>query len=439
MSKFVPYSVYKDPGADWIKKIPKDWRLAPMWTMFTRVKRTGFHDEELLSVYRDYGVIPKSSRSDNFNKASEDLSTYQLVCPGDLAVNKMKAWQGSLAISGIRGIVSPAYFVYRGHHSSDSRYVHYLLRSALYAQLYMSRSKGVRVNQWDIDPDAFSRMEVLQPPVADQSAIATFLDQETNRMDTLIAKKSRFIELLQEKQQALITRAVTRSLNPDALMKDSGVEWIGDVPAHWNTARLRNLTTSISTGPFGTTLGKDDYVTDGIPVINPSHITDSGCSPDPEVTVSEKKAAQLTFWSLRAGDLITARRGELGRSAVIRQFEEGWICGTGSARIRTDQSVLLSEYLHAVLHTNYTRQWLIQHSAGSTMANLNEKILGGLPIPFPPSLSEQKAITQRIEVDQKRLSSLITKTQRSIELLQERRAALITAAVTGQIDLREAA
>lgn len=126
------YAEYKDSGVEWLGEIPSHWSTRPLWTLFQRSKRVGHEAEQLLSVYRDHGVVPKNSRSDNNNKPSDDLSPYQLVCPGDLAINKMKAWQGSVAISRHRGIVSPAYFVYEVRHEEDSRYLHYLMRSPRY-------------------------------------------------------------------------------------------------------------------------------------------------------------------------------------------------------------------------------------------------------------------------------------------------------------------
>jgi type I restriction enzyme, S subunit len=149
--------------------------------MFRRTKRTGHASEPLLSVYRDFGVIYKASRDDNFNKPSDDLGLYQLVEPGDLAINKMKAWQGSVAISEIRGIVSPAYFVYKSLHVENNEYLHYLFRSAQYVAGYFSISKGIRINQWDLEPEYHSRLPVLMPPPDEQRVIAAFLDRETAR------------------------------------------------------------------------------------------------------------------------------------------------------------------------------------------------------------------------------------------------------------------
>lgn len=149
MSHYKPYPAYKDSGVEWLGKVPEHWGIVPLCSVFEREKSVGHETEELLSVYRDYGVIPKTSRDDNNNKASEDLSTYQLVEPGNLVTNKMKTWQGSIAISQFRGIVSPAYFVYRHKHEESAEYFHHLFRSLPYITGYMSASEGVRVNQWD--------------------------------------------------------------------------------------------------------------------------------------------------------------------------------------------------------------------------------------------------------------------------------------------------
>ncbi|WP_272961487.1 restriction endonuclease subunit S, partial [Alcanivorax jadensis] len=196
---FPKYLDYKKSGHDWLGDIPSAWRIVPLWSLFSRVKRTGFADEELLSVYRDHGVIPKASRSDNFNKPSDDLSAYQLVAIDDLAINKMKAWQGSVAISEYRGIVSPAYHVYVAKHAECSRYLHYLFRSMEYIAGYLANSKGIRVNQWDLEPQQHSRMPVILPSPSEQKTIAAFLDHETAKIDALIAEQQRLIELLKEK------------------------------------------------------------------------------------------------------------------------------------------------------------------------------------------------------------------------------------------------
>ncbi len=221
---------------------------------------------------------------------------------------------------------------------------------------------------------------------------------------------------------------------PYPAYKDSGVEWIGPVPEHWSLGRLRDFVRTISTGPFGTALGSDDYVSNGVPVINPSHIVESGCVPDATVTVDQDKASQLAFWAMRPGDVVTARRGELGRAAIIGDQQAGWICGTGSIRITPDASKIASEYVHATLQADYARRWLELRSVGSTMPNLSEKLIGELPMAVPPTVQEQQSLLRRSAEEAARIDALITKKTRSIELLKEKRHALITHAVTKGLD-----
>ena len=236
--QFKQYPSYKNSGVEWLGDVPEHWQQKPIWSLFKRIKRTNFPTERLLSVYRDYGVIPKDSRDDNHNRASEDLTPYQLVCANDLVINKMKAWQGSIAISELRGIVSPAYYIYQPKAEYHSKYIHFLIRSAYYIQSYKNYSKGIRVNQWDLESEAFTHIDLLLPSLDEQQKIVAFLDTETTRIDNLIAKQEKLIELLEEQRKSIISHAVTKGLNPNAPMKDSGVEWLGDVPEHWEVKRF---------------------------------------------------------------------------------------------------------------------------------------------------------------------------------------------------------
>ena len=184
----------------------------PLWSLYRRIEQSGRPDLPLLSVYRDHGVLPRDGREDNFNKPSEDLSRYKVVRPGDLVVNKMKTWQGSLAVSDHEGIVSPAYFVAHRVEDVDDRFMHHLLRSQPMIAEYGARSKGIRPSQWDLPWSEFASIKVHVPSAEKQRAIADYLDTETAHIDALITKKRRLIDLLAERRQALITAAVTGKL-----------------------------------------------------------------------------------------------------------------------------------------------------------------------------------------------------------------------------------
>jgi type I restriction enzyme S subunit len=434
---FPKYPEYKDTGVRWLGKMPSHWRLVPLWSCFSRTKRTGFEDKVLLSVYRDYGVIPKASRDDNFNKPSDDLSAYQLVNEGDLVVNKMKAWQGSVAISDHRGIVSPAYFVYDSLHGEVPRFFHYLMRSERYITGYLSISEGVRVNQWDMDPALHSRMPLLIPGKNEQETIADFLDNETVKIDALVAEQEQLITLLKEKRQAVITRAVTKGLDTSVPMKDSGVVWLGEVPVHWQVKQLRHVARIVrgaSPRPAGdpkffsldesdetnvpwvtvAEITKDDslYLTGVIEFLTPLG-ADASQRFERDTVIFSNSGATLGVPKILAIDCC-ANDGVLAFKNLDRQVHR--------------------EFLYFFLSTT-TERLRTEMRQGGGQPNLNTDIVKNIGFAVP-SLDEQVSIVNAVQKQTARFNDLICEAQRGVGFLQERRSALISAAVTGQIDVR---
>ncbi|HAT8005972.1 TPA: restriction endonuclease subunit S [Citrobacter koseri] len=434
MAKYKTYPEYKDSGVEWLGEVPNHWKTVSISRLFSRIKRTGYTEKELLSVYRDYGVIPKSSRDDNNNKPSEDLSPYQLVEPNDLVMNKMKAWQGSIAISEYEGIVSPAYFVYKPNNIlfelAHPRYVHYLLRNPIYVTQYLSRSKGIRVNQWDLDPDEFRNIELLLPDKTEQEKIYSFLDHETAKIDNLIEKQQQLIELLKEKCQTVISHAVTKGLNPDVPMKDSGVEWLGEIPTHWEMKRLAYLGSARN----GLTYSPEN-ITDqesGVLVLRSSNIQNSSLCFDDNVYVDSIIPEQFL---VKENDLlICSRNGSrnlIGKNALISKDAEGMAFGAFMAIFRSPLNTYIFWVLNSPLFDYQSGSFLTSTINQLTIGNLNS-----MEIPVP-TLKEQKEIAQYLSRKNDDFIALINKVKDSITLLQERRTALISAAVTGKIDVRD--
>ena len=201
-----------DSGVDWLGPIPEGWQIRPLWSMFRRIKDVNHPEEQMLSVFRDYGVVAKESRA-NINKTAENRNIYQLVHPGWLVTNRMKAWQGSVGISTLRGIVSGHYICFSPLHSEYDAYLNWLFRSPRYAFGYRLISRGVRIGQAEIDNDEYRVLPVVVPPLDEQQRIAAYLDQQTAKIDTTIAEAERFIELVRERRAALITAAVTGQID----------------------------------------------------------------------------------------------------------------------------------------------------------------------------------------------------------------------------------
>ena len=240
--KYQPYPAYQKSEAEWIGQLPFNWNLKRGKYVFHEInERSESGDEQLLSVSEYYGVKPRQDVAEEGELLSraESLVGYKKCQVNDLAMNIMLAWKTGLGVSQYEGIISPAYAVFRFNLSvALPAYMHYLLRTEMYSGHFKTLSTGVIDSRLRLYPETFSTIEIVLPSMEEQRTIAAFLDYETARIDQLIAKQQQLIELLKEKRQAVISHAVTKGLNPNAPMKDSGVEWLGQVPEHWSTNRI---------------------------------------------------------------------------------------------------------------------------------------------------------------------------------------------------------
>ena len=218
------------------------------------------------------------------------------------------------------------------------------------------------------------------------------------------------------------------SLPRYAEYKDSGVAWLGDVPAHWSVVPLGALSTSIQTGPFGSQLHSEDYLDDETPVINPSNIQNGKLVADTSCTVSAQIVERLSEHRLAAGDIVFARRGEMGRCAMVGASEEGWLCGTGSLNVRLNDNAL-PEFVSKFLGTPHVKELLKLESVGSTMDNLNTAILSRVRVPTP-SIDEQSAIAAFLDRETGKIDALIAEQEKLLTLLDEKRQGTISHAVT---------
>ncbi|MBH0120024.1 restriction endonuclease subunit S [Rhodococcus sp. CX] len=388
----------------------------------------------VLSVYRDHGVVPKDSRNDNFNRTPDNLSNYQLVQPGDLVVNRMKAWQGSLGISKYQGIVSPDYEVLRPTVPEyDLRFLHSLLRSRPLIDQYALRSTGIRPSQWRLYWDEMKTIEISLPPVEQQCAIADYLDCETARIDMLIEEQQRLIEMLRKRRGAAISSAVARGLDETVVLKDSGLPGAGPVPAHWEVMPLR-YTISFQEGPG---IMAADFRDEGVPLLRVSCVraarsTLEGCNYlDPDDV-----ARRWSHFRVDLGDLLISASASMGTVSEVTEETAGAVPYTGIIRIKSGR-----------MHKDFIRWFVVSGEfidqvdslkTGSTIQHFGPTHLAQMRVALPP-IDEQRQIAAYLDEQTAKIDTLIAEAERFIELSKERRSALITAAVTGQIDVRETA
>ena len=243
------YPIMKDTGVEWLGEVPEHWKIMPNRALFDETKDRDCSDEQMLSVTITKGVIRQStlledtSKKDNSNL---DKSKYKFVQPGDIAYNKMRAWQGAIGASRFRGIISPAYVVQRPREHSDSGYFHQLFRIPSFAKEAERWSYGITSDMWSLRPEHFKLIYSCLPPLPEQAAIVRYLDYVERRVRRFVRAKQKLIGLLEEQKQVIVHRAVTRGLDPDIPLKPSGVRWLGEVPEHWEVRRLKTCVANVT-------------------------------------------------------------------------------------------------------------------------------------------------------------------------------------------------
>ena len=410
----------KDSGIEWIGAIPFQWSIDKLKYHLKRNEPKNPGEQIVLSLYRELGVVPKDSRDDNHNVTSEDTSNYKYVRIGDFVINKMKAWQGSVAVSDYEGIVSPAYFIYN---FTDTvfykKYFHYLLRSC-YKDEFRRLSGGIREGQWDLPAEALNNTPVLIPTLSEQQTIACFLDRKSAECDALVADIQSQIEALEEYKRSVITEAVTKGLDPDVEMKDSGIAWVGDVPEHWiqhplycyfgerKNKNIMGLETNLLSLSYGNIIRKD---------IN----SNGGLLPESFNTYNIVENGDII---IRPTDLQNDKRSL--RTGICR--EHGIIT---SAYIAMKAIRPISpEYFHYLLHA-YDVMKVFYNMGNGVRQGLNFSEFSRLMV-FEPPIEEQNAIVSYLKEKCNEIDLAISEKKQQIETIEEYKKSLIFEYVTGK-------
>ena len=430
---FPRYAKYKDSGVEWLGEVPEHWVPVRFKRVLReRQERSTDGSELLLSVSAYTGVTPRSEIIDEGEHLSraESLEGYKICRRDDLVINIMLAWNRGLGFTDYDGIVSPSYSVFRLINESLPRFLNYLVRSDEYTLYFKAFSAGVIDSRLRLYPETFGQLSCLLPPPDEQAAIAIFLDRETEKIDALIAEQHRLIELLQEKRQAVISHAVTKGLNPDVPMKDSGIEWLGEVPEHWGFGPLKRFWEVIDckhvTVPF---------IDEGFPVASVMEVREFELDLSQVLRTSEEHFRLLTDGGRqpRRGDVIYCRNtANTGTSAYV-DTDEPISIGQDVVLIKCKEHN--GRFLNYILHSGLMAAQLETLLVGSTFKRINVAEIRSLAVTCPPK-AEQDAIAAFLDARTSDYKSLSADASSAITLLQERRSALISAAVTGQIDVR---
>lgn len=431
------YESYRDSGVEWLGVVPSHWKVTRLKTLFEVKKRiVGCGGFEVFSItQRGFRVRDVESLE---GQVAESYDNYQLVEPGDFAMNSMDLLTGGVDIAQSVGVTSPDYRVasMRAGAGVPSFFL-YAFQNCYRRRIFYAFGQGAsQLGRWRLSTDAFYQFNFPLPPATEQAALAAFLDRETGKIDALVEEQRRLIALLKEKRQAVISHAVTKGLNQSAPMKDSGVEWLGEVPAHWTVAPLKRFLSVLSGWAF------------------PS----SGFSANPadvrllrgvNVGVGEIKWDEVVYWARQEGDGLEGWK--LNEGDVVIGMDRPWISsGLRVARIgKSDLPCLLlqrvaalrpgpsveAEYLPYLLQGEAFQHHCVPEMTGVSVPHISPTQIGDFLVAMPADV-EQAEILQHVQQVETSSARLVSTAERAIELLQERRAALISAAVTGKIDVR---
>ena len=426
-----PYTAYKPSGVPWLGDVPEHWDVQRGKALLCPVDiRSEAGGEELLTVSARRGVVPRKSANVTMFKA-ESYVGYKLCWPGDLVINSLWAWAHGLGVSQHHGIVSSAYGVYRPLPKVHDRFIHLLTRSVPFQWELQVRSKGIWVSRLQLTDEEFLRAPFPLPPLPEQRAIVRYLDYVDRRIRRYVATKRKLIALLEAERQAIVNQAVTRGLDPNVRLKPSGVEWLGDVPEHWEVRRLSQVS-RILRGKFTHRPRNDPSLYDGpYPFIQTGDI--SGASKmilGYKQTLNEQGLAVSAMFP--RGTLVMTIAANIGDVAILNFdacFPDSVVGFVPSENVHRDHMYYLFRAM---------KNELLREAPVNTQGNLNIERIGSRRVALA-SLPEQAAIVEYLDKATANIDAAIARARRQIDLVQEYRTRLIADVVTGKLDVREAA
>lgn len=426
------YPNYRHPKMRWLPVVPEHWNEQRAKMFFREVdERSKSGQEELLSVSHLTGVTPRSQKNVTMFKAASYVGS-KLCRPGDIVINTLWAWMGALGASRHIGIVSPAYGVYRPYRadSFNPAYLDYLLRTRAYVAEYIGRSTGIRSSRLRLYPNQFLDIPLLQPPRPEQDQIVAYLRAQDAHIARFIQAKRELIKLLTEQKLRIIDHAVTRGLDSSAALKASGIEWLGEVPEHWEVKPLKRWVRLNAR-----TLGQKTRPDFEFRYVDIGSVQTGRLVKEPE-RIRFEAAPSRARRVLRRGDtIISTVRTYLKAIWYVGEDADDLIASTGFA-VLTPGSGVEPEYLGYVIQSSPFVNRVTANSIGIAYPAIAETVLGRFPVALPPTVDEQQAIVAHIKTESAPLDDAIARTEEEIKLIREYRDRLIADVVTGQVDVR---
>ena len=436
MGRYRGYPEYRDSGVEWLGDIPSHWQVFDGKRIFKNRHELALDTDQQLAASQMYGVIPQALmmklNDSRVMLALKGTSSFRHVEKNDYVIS-LRSFEGGIEHSDYDGCVSPAYTVLKPIKDISPRFYRYLFKCKPFISALQSSTDSLRDGK-SITYDQFGTIVLVVPKSSEQTPIAAFLDHETAKIDALIEKQQTLIALLKEKRQAVISHAVTKGLNPDVPMKDSGVEWLGEVPEHWEIKRLKHLLQFVTSGSRG---WAQYYSEEGELFFRIGNLTRDGIDADLSSIqyVSPPGGAEGERSRIKEDDLLISITADLGSVAVACLEIIGGYVSQHVALVRPAKTIGSARWLGYALISDVVKKQLHAGGYGGTKIQLSLEDIREIDIVLPPS-EEQETLVSYIECTLKKFDVLTDKAIKAITIFQERRTALISAAVTGKIDVR---
>lgn len=429
-AQIAKYSVYKDSGVDWLGEIPVHWEIEKGKWLFEKQERPVREEDGIVTAFRDGQVTLRSNRrEDGFTNAIQEHG-YQGIRKGDLVIHAMDAFAGAIGVSDSDGKSSPVYAACtpKAGIEVNAYYYAYLLRNLAITGFIESLAKGIRERSTDFRFKDFGALLLPVPQYEEQTAIAQFLNRKMAQIDKAICIKEKQIALLKERKQILIHKAVTRGLNPDVPVKDSGVEWIGEITAHWEISRLKNHIDMITGYPFKS----EKYTDEGVKLARGINVKEGVFNWD-ETRYWPVIERHLEGYLLQAGDVLIGMDGsKVGKNfCQVQHSDLPILLLQRVARLRAKDTIFPKFLFRHISNRNFL-MWVEMSKTDPMVPHIAPKDINNFLVTIPP-LDEQKAISEFIDIIVSKIGFAISSKEQEIERLKEYKASLINSAVTGKI------
>ena len=435
-NRLKPYPVMKDSGLKWLGEIPEHWEIRRNGRLFAQRNETGYSDLPVLEVSLRTGVRVRDFKNSNRKQVMSDRDKYKRALTGDIAYNMMRMWQGAVGVAPVDGLISPAYVVAHPLPDTDAHYYEKLFRTPAYMQEVDNYSRGIVKDRNRLYWEYFKAIPTCCPPPEEQTAIVRYLDYMDRRVRRLIQAKRKLIALLTEQKQAIIHRAVTRGLDPDVPLKDSGVEWLGKIPDSWHMTTVRRLISFITSGSRGWA----------------AYYSDSG-----DIFLQSGNLGRSMAVNMKKIQHVLPPEGAEGRRTTVYK-DDILVCVTGAltgnvvhvheeiphayinqhvALLRPYPSKVSPRYLAYILHSSIGQSQFKSKEYGGTKQGLGLDDVRDVYVVLP-GMEEQQALVESIDRKTSQIRTTISILEQEIDLIREYRTRMVADVVTGKLDVREA-